>query len=105
MELKNLKLVKEVEAGAGEGKDGKPWKKSIILCDMQDGEYVKPVVLSAWGDMAKKTQEMRSGTMFDAMVRIECREYNGKWYTNLAVWKLNVKESPVIAGSDKDFEF
>lgn len=105
MELKNLKLVKQLEAGAGESKDGKPWKKVIVLCDMQDGEYVKPIVLNAWGEAANKMQDMQIGTTFDTMVRVECREYNGKWYTNLVPWKVNVTAAPVIAGSDKDFDF
>lgn len=105
MELKALKLVKEVEAGAGQNKEGKPWSKSIILCDMQDGEYTKPVVLSCWDDNAKKAQGMKPGTVFDAGIRINCREYNGNWYTNLTAYKLSVVKEPEIAGSDKDFEF
>lgn len=114
MELKNLQLVKELETVSGEGKDGKPWKKTTILCDMQDGEYTKPLVLSAWGDVANKAQEMVPGTVFDTAIRVECREYNGKWYTNLVSWMIKNRQAPSAApppapakagGKDDDLPF
>jgi hypothetical protein len=105
MELKALKLVKELEAGGGQNKDGKPWSKCVMLFDMQDGEYVKPVVLSTWDENAKKAKDLKPGTIVDASVNINCREYNGNWYTNLTAWKIKVVKEPEIAGSSDDFVF
>ena len=71
----------------GTGKNG-TWKKQDIIVQT-DEKFPKKVCLSIWGDKIDEKQLIINSILqFD--FDIESREFNGKWYTDLRVWKVEV---------------
>jgi hypothetical protein len=96
MELK-AKLTQLLPPQTGEGRNG-PWKRQDIIVET-DGQYPKKVCFSIWGDRVNPNILIVGNTLnvsFDA----ESREFNGRWYTDLRVWKVDlVEEGDSAAGS------
>lgn len=81
------KLEQLLPIQTGTGKNG-TWKKQDIIV-LTDEKFPKKVCLSIWGDKIDEKQLVLNNTLqldFD----IESREFNGKWYTDLRVWKVEV---------------
>ena len=84
MEIKG-RLVKILPVQSGQGRNGE-WKKQDIVLEM-DGTYPKKVCVTLWGDKVN-VSSLVEGTMLNASIDIESREFNGKWYTNVTAWKV-----------------
>ena len=80
------KIIKINDLQTGTGKNGE-WKKQDFVIEIP-GTYPKKVCLAAWGDRAQEVQALGVGMEVKASIDIESREYNGKWYTDVKVWKL-----------------
>ncbi len=74
----------------GEGKTGQPWKKQFFILDFMDGNYPKKVSISVWGDKTDSLRNMQPGTEVKVSFNVESREYNGKWYTDVRAWKIEI---------------
>lgn len=80
-------LLQLLPAQSGQSKNG-PWKKQDIIVQT-DEKFPKKVCLSIWGDKIDEKQLILNSNLqleFD----IESREFNGKWYTDIKVWKVTV---------------
>ncbi len=86
MEVKG-RLVKVLPVQTGQGKNGE-WKKQDFIIEVE-GTYPKKVCITAWGDKINVASLME-GSMVSASIDIESREFNGKWYTNVTAWKVDV---------------
>ena len=84
MEIKG-KLVQTLPVVTGQGKNGE-WKKQDIVLETE-GTYPKKVCITVWGDKVN-ISALAEGSMLNASIDIESREYNGKWYTNVTAWKV-----------------
>ena len=84
MEIKG-KILQILPEKSGQGKNG-TWRKQEIILETP-GQYPKKVCISLWGD---KIDELKGheGQEVTAMVDIESREYNGRWYTDVKAWKM-----------------
>lgn len=94
MELK-AKIVQLLPLQQGEGKNG-PWKKQEVVVET-DGQYPKKVLFVVWGDKINE-QILRPGNVVNFFFDIEAREYNGRWYNDVKVWKME----PIGATTDMD---
>jgi hypothetical protein len=87
-ELKITGTVQELlEPQSGQGKSG-TWTKQEFILETDDEKYPKSVCIEIWGDKIECPQ------MYDkitASINIESREYNGRWYTNVRAWKIEVE--------------
>lgn len=83
------KLKQLLQEQTGNGKNG-PWVKQDFLVETL-GEYPKTICMSAWGDQVKMIQGVALGSILNTALRIESREYNGRWYTDVRPWKLTVE--------------
>jgi len=70
---------------SGEGKNG-TWIKRSYVIEMP-GEFPKKVSVSIWGD---KFPILKDGESVDCSVEVESKEYNGKWYTEVKCWKVDI---------------
>jgi hypothetical protein len=84
------KLTQLLPLQTGTGKNGE-WKKQDIIVETE-GQYSKKLCISIWGDKIDAKQ-LQSGNMLKIDFDIESREYNGKWYTDVKAWKIEVTES------------
>ncbi|GHT75254.1 hypothetical protein AGMMS50262_10010 [Bacteroidia bacterium] len=81
------KLAQILPAETGMGKNGE-WKKQSIIVET-DGQYPKKICITAWGDKINPSQ-LQIGTMLNVEFDVESREFNGRWYTDVKAWKVEV---------------
>ena len=85
----DLQITGEVtsvlEEQSGEGKNG-PWRKQEFVLDTP-GDYPKQVCIVQWGDNIDKFG-VQVGETITAHIDIQSREYNGRWYTDVKMWKV-----------------
>lgn len=96
------KVVRLGQRLTGEGRNGQ-WVKQELIIETED-QYPKTICLLCWGERADEAQALRAGERIKVSVNIESREYNGKWYTDVKVWKFEKDEqfqapAPEIPGS------
>lgn len=93
MEIKGT-VIQLLAVQSGIGKKG-PWKKLGFIIET-DGQYPKKICLSCWGDKVDQFQ-IRVGDVGTFSLDPESREHNGKWFTEIRVWKLDkTKSGPVV---------
>jgi hypothetical protein len=83
------KIINIFDAEEGQSKAGKAWKKQGFLIDT-GASYNPEVYLSSFGqDKCDKLNEHNIGDHIDVYFNVQCREFNGKFYTNLDAWKFD----------------
>ncbi len=85
------KLTQLLPLQTGAGKNG-PWKKQDIILETE-GQFPKLICVSIWGDKIDNSQ-LQIGNNLKIDFVLESREYNGRWYTDVKAWKIE------MAGSD-----
>jgi hypothetical protein len=70
-------------------KAGKDWQKLTIIIEFSEGNYQKKLALSATKEELIKTlQNLKQGDSITASINLESREFNGKWFNSVNVWKV-----------------
>jgi len=90
MEMKNVVLKKHVSQEAGTTKDGKGYSKCSFLTEEQNTNYPKQVLFYAWNDVADKVMSVIEGSIVDVKLRLQSREYNGKYYSDITATDITV---------------
>ena len=81
--------------GLTEGTSAKgPWRKQDLIIET-DEQYPKTVCLTCWTNQINEIQNMVPGQLIKAQIDISSREFNGKWYTDVRVWRFD----PVTANT------
>ena len=81
--------------GLTEGTSAKgPWRKQDLIIET-DEQYPKTVCLTCWTNQINEIQGMTPGQLIKAQIDISSREFNGKWYTDVRVWRFD----PVTANA------
>jgi hypothetical protein len=78
-------LLKKLEPVSGAGKNG-PWKKQDFIIEIP-GDFPKKLCIANWNDKVDLSN-YKEGENIHVYFDVESREYNGKWYTDVKVWKL-----------------
>lgn len=81
------KLIMVLPLQSGMGKNGE-WRKQDIVVET-DGQYPKKVCVSMWGDKINEAV-LQIGNLLDLSFDVESREYNGRWYTEVRAWKVEL---------------
>ena len=105
MEIKG-KVLQKLPIEQGTGKNGKDWKKQFVIIETQE-TYPKKICLCFWGDKIDLISNVYVGAILTAHINIESREFNGKWFTEVQCWKLEMEasQSPKMeqAAASSDF--
>lgn len=80
-------LVQVLPLQKGVGKNGE-WKKQDIIVQT-DGQYPKKVCVSVWGDKINESM-LQTGKQLNISFDVESREFNGRWYTDVKAWKVEL---------------
>ena len=65
------------------------WSKQEFVLDFQDGNYPATACFNVWGeDKVKELERFQIGDDIKVTFRINSREFNGKWYTDLRAWRI-----------------
>jgi hypothetical protein len=92
------KLVQLLPLQSGTGKNGQ-WKKQDIIVETE-ATYPKKICVSVWGDKIE-TSMLQPGNQLKIDFDVESREFNGRWYTDVKAWKIEVAgTSPAAAPDD-----
>lgn len=82
-----VKLLQHLEDTSGDS-NGKQWRRVKILCETL-GEYPKKIAFDSGSmSVAEKMANIAEGSEIDVEFNPVSREYNGKWYTNVNIWKV-----------------
>ena len=81
------KLIQLLPLQTGTGKNGE-WKKQDVIVETE-GQFPKKICISLWGDKADANL-LKIGNSLSIQFDVESREYNGKWYTDVKAWKIEL---------------
>ena len=81
------KLLQVFDAQTGTGKNGE-WKKRAFLLETE-GQYPKNLYIGTWGDKIN-LDGFIAGQILKVDFDPESKEFNGKWYTELRAWRVEV---------------
>ncbi|NDW17859.1 DUF3127 domain-containing protein [Dysgonomonas sp. 216] len=81
------RLIQLLPIQSGTGRNGE-WKKQEMIVET-DGQYPKKICISMWGDKINEPV-LQIGNMLDINFDVESREYNGRWYTDVKAWKVEL---------------
>lgn len=95
MEIK-AKLIQLMPIQTGMGKNGE-WKKQEFIVETIGSQYPKKICISAWGDKINESV-LKEGNELNIFFDVESREYNGRWYTDVKAWKLEMASNNQSAG-------
>jgi hypothetical protein len=95
MEIK-AKLIQLMPVQTGMGKNGE-WKKQEFIVETIGSQYPKKICISAWGDKINESV-LKEGNEINISFDLESREYNGRWYTDVKAWKLEMAGNNQSAG-------
>jgi uncharacterized protein DUF3127 len=108
LKLKNMaleltgKLVQVQPEQTGTGKNGN-WVKQNFIIETPHEQYPKKVCFTMWGDKTQVLKSLKEGTSVKVAFDVESREYNGKWYTDLKAWKIDVAgNAPQASGYSQE---
>lgn len=81
------KVIELLEPKGGQSARGS-WKKQDFIIETEDS-FPKKVCITNWNDKVD-IASLKPGDQVTVSINIESREYNGNWYTDVKVWKLDV---------------
>lgn len=102
LEIEGKVVMLLPEQSGTSGKTGKEWRKQGFVIETQE-QYPKKAVFNVWNDTVDAVKQLASGTKVKVSFRIESREYNERWYTDLTAWKIaRVDEKDITGGNDRN---
>ena len=76
---------------SGIGKNGAWSKREFVIETLE--QFPRKVCMSVWGDKADSLeQQYPVGSMVKVGINIESREYQGKWYTDVRAWRIDISQ-------------
>jgi hypothetical protein len=65
------------------------WAKQEFVLEYPDGNYTSQAVFTAFGqDKVAELDKYQAGDRIKVSFNIKSREYNGRWYTDLQIWRV-----------------
>ena len=82
------KIIQIDEPVTGQSSKGE-WKKQQFIIETDD-QYPKKICFINWNDKVSLSST-KPGTKVTVAFNVESREYNGRWYTDLKAWKMDIE--------------
>lgn len=76
------------------------WSKQEFIFEYQEGSFPAKVLMHVWGD--DKVRELDKYQVNDKVkvsFNLGSREYNGRWYTDVRVWRIEPAQAGAPAQS------
>jgi len=83
------KLIKKLPVQSGSNDRG-GWSRQEIIIETP-GQYPKTVCVSLWGDRVNDAEKYNEGDMLKINFEVQSREYNGRWYTDIRAWRIELE--------------
>ena len=76
------------------------WERQDFVLEYQDGNFPTSACFTAWGsDKVKDLGQFQVGDAVKVAFNVRGREYNGKWYNDLRVWRISPAGQSVPAAT------
>ena len=79
------------------------WAKQEFILEFPDGNYTSQACFTAWGqDKVQELDKYQAGDRVKVSFNLKSREYNGRWYNDLQIWRIapagaDVAQQPAAA--------
>ena len=80
---KVVRLGNLVEGTSARG----PWRKQELIIETEE-QYPRTVCLICWSNQIDEIQQFAPGQTIKAQIELSSREFNGRWYTDVRVWRF-----------------
>jgi len=85
------KVIIAQEVVTGEGRNGQ-WKKQEFVIEYdQNSQYPRKMMFNLWGDKIDQ-YHIQAGQSIRVSFDIDGREFNGRWYNDIRVWKVEAED-------------
>ena len=65
------------------------WSKQEFIFEYQEGNFPSQVCMHVWGDdKVRELDKYQVGDKVKVSFNLGSREYNGRWYTDVRVWRM-----------------
>ena len=90
-----IAYLSEVQSGVSQS--GNAWARQTIVVDIEgyNGTFRK-LALQASGNIVEELKGVTAGTKVEVSYQVTAREWNGKWYNNVDLFKINFDETPSV---------
>lgn len=77
------------------------WAKQEFILEFPDGNFTSQACFTAWGqEKVAELDKYQVGDRIKVSFNLKSREYNGRWYNDLQIWRLSpagVAQQPAAA--------
>lgn len=82
------------EVDTGISKNGNSWSRQTIVVSREGviAPYDK-VALSVFGDKVVDSEKCRVGDKVEITYSISAKEYNGRWYNDVSLYRIDLQEA------------
>ena len=76
------------------------WTKQEFILEFPDGNYTSQACFTAFGqDKVAELDKNQVGYKVKEAINLRSREFNGRWYTDLQIWKVSPASAAPQAAS------
>lgn len=88
-----IAVIGELQSGTSQS--GNPWYRQTIVVDVPgyNGSYRK-IALQASGNICGDIERLKVGDKVEVSYQVTGREYNGRWYNNVDLYRIEVEAQP-----------
>ena len=91
MEIKIIGTIEKLmPISKGISSTGREWVKQDIVMSMANGQFVKHFTAAVMGQERIDNFKLRVGDNIVAYLDIDAKEYNGRWYNSINIWKVEM---------------
>ena len=66
------------------------WAKQEFILEFPDGNFTSQACFTAWGqEKVAELDKYQVGDRIKVSFNLKSREYNGRWYNDLQIWRLS----------------
>ena len=66
------------------------WAKQEFILEFPDGNFTAQACFTAWGqDKVQELDKYQVGDRIKVSFNLKSREYNGRWYNDLQIWRIS----------------
>ena len=81
-------LAQKLPVQSGSSARG-PWAKQGFILEYPDGNFTAKACFTAWGqEKVQDLEKYQVGDKVKVSFNLKSREYNGRWYNDLQIWKI-----------------
>ena len=81
-------LAQKLPVQSGNSARG-PWAKQEFILEYPDGNFTAKACFTAWGqEKVQDLEKYQVGDKVKVSFNLKSREYNGRWYNDLQIWKI-----------------